>query len=60
MKLSTTERPRPHATKTFETWKALQMLIKCQKVELNGQDLDIPTVVAVAKSVLKKCREMKS
>jgi phenylalanine ammonia-lyase len=41
---------RPHARATYQAYKTVQKLLKGQKqVQLNGEDLDIATVVAVAK-----------
>lgn len=38
-----------HASMTYSIWKALQSLTHGKKVELNGHDLDIASVVAVSK-----------
>jgi hypothetical protein len=41
---------RPHARATYQSFKTLQKLLKGQQqIQLNGGDLDIATVVAVAK-----------
>lgn len=38
-----------HASKTYDTWAKLEKLKKGGKVLLNGSDLDIASVIAVAK-----------
>jgi len=39
----------PHLADTYKTWRKLQELIKEGRVDINGYDLDIATVVAVSK-----------
>jgi hypothetical protein len=40
---------RPHARATYQAYKTLRSFLNGQKIQLNGEDLDIATVVAVAK-----------
>ncbi len=40
---------RPHARMTYQAYKTLRRFLKGHKIQLNGEDLDIAAVVAVAK-----------
>jgi phenylalanine ammonia-lyase len=40
---------RPHAHATYHAYKTLRGFLKGHKIQLNGEDLDIAAVVAVAK-----------
>lgn len=40
-----------HAKVTYELWCELEKLIHTTDVKINGHQLDIPTVIGVAKSV---------
>jgi phenylalanine ammonia-lyase len=40
---------RPHARATYQAYKTLRRFLKGHKIQLNGEDLDIAAVVAVAK-----------
>ena len=40
---------RPHARATYHSYKTLRRFLKGQQIQINGEDLDIATVVAVAK-----------
>ncbi|KAJ9498395.1 hypothetical protein LTR99_003244 [Exophiala xenobiotica] len=39
----------PHLNLTYRTWERIQKLLRAGQVEINGHDLDIASVVAVAK-----------
>jgi hypothetical protein len=41
----------PHLNLTYRTWERIQKLLRAGEVEINGHDLDIASVVAVAKYV---------
>lgn len=42
---------RPHARATYEAWRKLKNLLEGEQIVLDGESLDIPSVVAVAKFV---------
>lgn len=42
----------PHLALTYRTWNNIQSLAKTGEVEINGSNLDIATVVAVARWVV--------
>lgn len=42
----------PHLALTYRTWANIQSLAKAGEVEINGSNLDIATVVAVARWVI--------
>jgi len=46
-----TRQARPHARVTYEAWQKLNSLLKGEQVVLDGEGLDIPTLIAVAKLV---------
>lgn len=43
------ESARPHAQVAYQAYKKVQELLNGQEILLNGEDLDVATVVAVAK-----------
>ncbi|KAK5031938.1 hypothetical protein LTS07_004559 [Exophiala sideris] len=58
----TTRRSTPHLALTYRTWVTIQNLVRAGRVEINGYNLDIATVVAVSrfgcKPVIEKSPEL--
>jgi hypothetical protein len=42
---------RPHARATYEGWRRLKSLLEGEQIVLDGESLDVPGLVAVAKFV---------